>query len=91
MYTQATIACECGCVFRYEFQDGKHSVSCPMCGRVMDKNACAELEEIMCAFSDWNMDILKDASGYGKPKMRAVTLSIADLSGSVDVSDVFQA
>lgn len=79
MFVQATIQCECGCVSRVEFQDGKHAYSCPQCKKAMDKTAYSRLEKIMCEFGDWNTDILKDAVGRGEPKMRATSLTIADL------------
>lgn len=80
MFVQATIQCECGCVSRFEFQDGKHAYACPKCKKEMDKAAYSKLEDVMCEFGEWNTEVLKDASGLGVPKMRAITLSIADLS-----------
>ena len=74
MYIQATIQCECGCVSRVEFQDGKHAYICPQCKKAMPEIAYAELEKIMCEFGDWNTEMLKDSVGYDTPKMRAVSL-----------------
>lgn len=80
MYIQATIQCECGCISRAEFQSGKHAYVCPKCKKEMLTSTYGKLEKIMCEFGEWNTEVLKDASGLGVPKMRAITLSIADLS-----------
>ena len=77
MFIQATISCKCGCVSRIEFQDGKHSYTCPQCKATMNPEAYEKLERIMGEFGDWNTDMLKNAQE--EPKMRAITLSIADL------------
>lgn len=79
MNVQATIQCECGCVSRVEFQDGKHAYICPQCKKAMSESAYDELERIMCELGDWNGEMVKEAAGYGTPKMRAISLSIADL------------
>lgn len=80
MLIQATIQCECGCISRVEFQNGKHAYACPQCKKEMDKSTYSKLEEIMCEFGEWNIGVLNDSAQYGAPKMRAITLSIADQS-----------
>lgn len=81
MYVQATIQCECGCVSRAEFQDGKHAYICPKCKKEMDKKAYSKLESIMGEFGDWNTDVLKNSAGWNEPSMRAIAITIADLQG----------
>ncbi len=81
MLIQATIHCECGCISRVEFQSGKHAYTCPECKKAMPQSTYSKLEKIMCELGDWNTDVLKNAAGQGTPKMRAVSLTIADLAG----------
>ena len=49
MFVQATISCECGCIFDTEFQ--KSSVEnppvCPQCKKKMDKQSWESLRDIM--------------------------------------------
>lgn len=81
MFVQATIQCECGCVSRFEFQDGKHAYACPQCKKEMDKAAYSKLEDVMGEFGDWNTDVLKNSAGWNEPSMRAIAITIADLQG----------
>lgn len=78
MFVQATISCECGCVSRLELQSGKVSFVCPRCKKAMADSTYQELANIMGHFGDLNTDVLKHSTGLGEPKMRAITLSIAD-------------
>lgn len=80
MFVQATIQCECGCVSRFEIQSGKKSYVCPQCKKTMEAQALSRLWTIMGELSDWNDDSVKDALGYGSPKMRAIALTVADLA-----------
>lgn len=80
MFVQATISCKCGCVSRVEFQDGKHSYTCPQCKTAMAPDAYIKLEKIMCDFGDWNTEVVKNARGSNEPEMRALSLTVADLA-----------
>lgn len=79
MFIQATMSCECGCVFRVEFQDGKHACVCPNCKSAMPVDAYSKLEKVMCEFGDWNTESIKSSHELKTPRMRAISLSIADL------------
>ena len=80
MFVQATISCKCGCFSRVEFQDGKHSYTCPQCKAAMAPEAYIKLEKIMCDFADWNTEVVKNARGSNEPEMRALSLTVADLA-----------
>ncbi len=90
MYIQATIQCECGCISRAEFQSGKHAYVCPKCKKEMLASTYDKLEKIMCEFGEWNTEVLKGAAGWGEPKMRAISITIADLAGPSDPNEAFQ-
>ena len=81
MYIEATISCECGTVSRFEYQDkGKmETYVCPNCKRTMNKAAYDSLVSTMAEFGDWNTEAEKNASGLHEPKMKAVTLTVADV------------
>lgn len=79
MYIQATIQCECGCISRYEIQSPRKSYVCPKCRKSIEKKSFSKLWDIMGELSDWNEESAKDASGYGHPLMRVISLTTADL------------
>ena len=71
MFVQATISCECGCIFDTEFQ--KSSVEnppvCPQCKKKMDKQSWESLLDIMSRTSDFNQHIIKWNLERGEPRM----------------------
>ena len=71
MFVQATISCECGCIFDTEFQ--KSSVEnppvCPQCKKKMEKQSWESLRDIMSRTSDFNQHIIKWNLERGEPRM----------------------
>ena len=71
MFVQATISCECGCIFDTESQ--KSSVEnppvCPQCKKKMDKQSWESLRDIMSRTSDFNQHIIKWNLERGEPRM----------------------
>ena len=90
MFVQATIQCECGCVSRSEIQRGKHSYTCPKCGKTMNQDTYNRLETIMGQLADLDIDVLKHASQRGEPNMRAIAITVADLEDSADPNVAFR-
>ena len=90
MFVQATIQCECGCVSRSEIQHGKHSYTCPKCGKTMNQDTYNRLETIMGQLADLDVDALKYASQRGEPSMRAIAITVADLEDSADPNGAFR-
>ena len=71
MFVQATISCECGCIFEAEFQksSAENPPVCPQCKKQMDKQSWASLREIMSRTSDFNQHIIKWNLERGEPRM----------------------
>lgn len=90
MFVQATIQCACGCVSRSEIQSGKHSYTCPKCGKSMNQDAYNRLETIMGLLADLDVDVLKYSSQYGEPNMRAIAITVSDLESSTDSNEAFR-
>lgn len=81
MFVQATISCECGCIFDTEFQ--KSSVEnppvCPQCKKKMDKQSWESLRDIMSRTSDFNQHIIKWNLERGEPRMLVPTITARTL------------
>lgn len=71
MFVQATISCECGCIFEAEFQksSAENPPVCPQCKKQMDKQLWASLRDIMSRTSDFNQHIIKWNLERGEPRM----------------------
>ena len=76
MYVQATINCECGSIFRVEFQDGHNVPVCPKCGNQMNEKSWKSLQDVMGRFSDFNHDILKWNLERSEPRMQVPVITV---------------
>lgn len=56
MFVQATITCECGCIFESEFQESNYEnpPTCPQCGKQMNQTSWEALRNTMGKLSDFN-------------------------------------
>lgn len=83
MYIQATINCECGCIFQIEFQEGREAPVCPQCGKQMSEQSWKALREVMAEFGDFNHHILKWNSEHKEPRMQVPVLTVCTQKDSV--------
>ncbi len=85
MNIRATIDCECGSIFSYDFQTvfpfdfqtECEAPKCPKCKKQMDKTSWEALRRIMTRFADFNYHIYKWSSERNEPRMLVPSLTIS--------------
>lgn len=81
MFVQATISCECGCIFDTEFQksSAEKPPVCPQCKKQMDQQSWESLRDIMSRTSDFNQHIIKWNLERGEPRMLVPAITVRTL------------
>lgn len=81
MFVQATITCDCGCVFESEFQNSEHDKApiCPQCGKQMNQVSWESLRTIMAELGDFNQHILKWSLEHNEPRMFVPAITVRTL------------
>ena len=81
MFVQATISCECGCIFESEFQNSKleECPTCPQFGKVMNAESWKHLRSIMADLNDFNTHMTKWHSDRGEPLMQVPAMTVRTL------------
>lgn len=81
MYVQATVNCECGCIFEVEYQGSSYENSpiCPDCLKKMDAASWKTLRDAMGYLNDFNQHIVKWSTEHGEPRMQAPALTVRSL------------
>lgn len=81
MFVQATITCECGCIFESEFQESSYEnpPTCPQCGKQMNQTSWEALRNTMGKLSDFNQHILKWSMEREEPRMFVPAITVRTL------------
>lgn len=92
MYAQATISCECGCIFESEFQnsDLNKPPKCPMCGKVMNKTSWQSLRDVMAEVCDLNHHIFKWHLERDEPLMQVPAITVRSVKNQADPDESSQ-
>lgn len=81
MYVQATVNCECGCIFEVEFQGSSYENPpvCPECQKKMDVESWKTLRDGMGCLNDYNYHAVKWANERGEPRMQVPAVTVRSL------------
>lgn len=81
MLVEATITCQCNCMFQVGIHKILHDVppKCPQCNAVMNIDAWHQLSAAMGELADYNTEMLKNHTGLNEPLMLASALTVKTL------------